>query len=115
MKQLGELNKLAQDPALSDTQILAVSSELPPDLYKAYNKITENGANPADIIFLSDVGHKVIDRFGLFNPDDSRGLPHPATYLIDKKGIVRWKVINVDYRVRPTNEQILEALKLIPK
>jgi len=52
----------------------------------------------------------VIDRYGIFNPE-SRGLPHPATYVIDKEGIVRWKFVEVDYRVRPTNEQVLEALK----
>jgi peroxiredoxin len=52
----------------------------------------------------------VIDRYGILNPD-SKGLPHPATYVIDKKGIVRWKSVNIDYRVRPTNRQILEALK----
>ena len=112
MHQLGELKKLVQDRALSDTQILAVSSELPPDLYKAYNTITDQGADPVNILFLSDAGHRVIDRYGILNPD-SKGLPHPATYLIDKKGIVRWKSINVNFRVRPTNEQILAALKLI--
>jgi len=102
-----------KDPALSETQVLAVSSELPPDLYKAYNKITGDGADPVGFLFLSDVGHKVIDRYGILN-QNSKGLPHPATYVIDKKGIVRWKVINVDYRVRPSNQEILEAMKLIP-
>jgi len=38
-------------------------------------------------------------------------LPHPATYVIDKSGIVRWKFVEVDCRVRPTNEQILAVLK----
>jgi len=33
--------------------------------------------------------------------------------VIDKKGIVRWKVVKVDYKVRPTNERILEDLKRI--
>ncbi|PYU92020.1 MAG: redoxin, partial [Acidobacteria bacterium] len=42
-----------------------------------------------------------------------RGWPHPATYVIDKKGIVRWKLVQVDYKVRSTNEQILEALRRI--
>ena len=65
--------------------------------------------NP-DFLLLSDPGHIVINRYGLLNPN-SRGLPNPATYVIDKKGIVRWKFVEVDYRVRPTNEQVLEALK----
>jgi peroxiredoxin len=61
-------------------------------------------------VLLSDPGHKVIDRYGLLNPQ-SRGLPHPATFVIDKVGVVRWRIVNVDYRVRPDNDQILKALR----
>ena len=61
---------------------------------------------------LSDPGHKVIDRYGLLNPD-SKGLPHPATYVIDKKGVVRWKFVETDYTIRPSNDQVLKALKSI--
>ena len=52
-----------------------------------------------------DKEHKVIDRYGILNPD-SRGWPHPATFVIDPKGIVRWKFIEVDYKKRASNEQI---------
>jgi peroxiredoxin len=52
----------------------------------------------------------VIDRYGLLNPQ-SKGWPHPATYVIDKQGVVRWKLVEVDYKVRPTKVAILEALK----
>lgn len=62
---------------------------------------------------LEDKDHKVIDRYGILNPN-GQGWPHPATYIIDKKGLVRWKFIEVDYTKRPTNEQILEALRRIP-
>jgi peroxiredoxin len=65
-----------------------------------------------DYTILADPDHRVIDRYGLFNPDERRGrpVPHPATYVIDKQGVVRWGVVEVNYRVRPTNEDILEAL-----
>lgn len=59
--------------------------------------------------FLSDYDHKVIDRYGLLNPNGS-GIPHPATYVIDKKGVVRWKFLEVDYKKRPSNDEVLEAL-----
>ncbi len=58
---------------------------------------------------LSDPGHRVIDRYGLLNPA-SKGLPHPTTYVIDKKGVVRWKFTEVNYKIRPTNEMVLAAL-----
>ena len=63
--------------------------------------------------FLTDPDHQVIDRYGLFNADDPRGrqLTHPATYVIDREGIVRWKFVEVDYRVRPGNQDVLAALE----
>lgn len=55
----------------------------------------------------------MIDRYGVLNPDDPRGIPHPTTYVIDQRGIVRWKFTEVDYKIRPTNQMILEALRSI--
>ncbi len=62
---------------------------------------------------LSDADHRVIDRYGLFNDQSKRAVPHPATYLIDRKGVVRWKYIEVDYKKRPSNEDLLAQVKLI--
>ena len=59
---------------------------------------------------LGDKNHRVIDRYGLLNPD-GRGWPHPATYIIDRRSVVRWKFIELDYKKRPSNEQILRELK----
>lgn len=69
---------------------------------------------PGDFDFpmLEDRNHRVIDRYGILNPE-GQGWPHPATYVIDKGGVVRWKFIEVDYTRRPTNEQILRALGTI--
>ncbi len=64
---------------------------------------------PATFTFLSDPGHRVIDRYGLLNPN-GQGWPHPTVYVIDLKGVVRWKFTEVNYRIRPTNAMILEAL-----
>lgn len=66
-----------------------------------------------DFPFLEDTNHRVIDRYGLLNPQ-SKGWPHPATYVIDKEGIVRWKFVEVDYKVRATNDMILQALRPLP-
>ena len=66
-----------------------------------------------DFPFLEDTNHRVIDRYGLLNPK-GKGWPHPATYVIDKEGIVRWKFVEVDYKVRATNDMIFQALKALP-
>ena len=54
----------------------------------------------------------MIDRYGILNPD-GYGSPHPATYVMDPQGIVLWRFVEVDYKVRPTNEQTLRELKKI--
>ncbi len=59
---------------------------------------------------LADPDHAVINRYGVFNADSRRPVPHPTTLVIDKDGVVRWKFIEIDYRIRPTNEDILTAL-----
>ena len=72
----------------------------------------ENDGLMLDYTFLSDPGASVITRYGLFNQDDSRGraIPHPTTYVIDREGVVRWKMTEVNYRIRPENEDIAAAL-----
>lgn len=63
---------------------------------------------------LSDREHKIIDAYGLRDPayegQQVYGIPHPAVYVIDKKGKVAWVKIESDYKQRPTNEQIRAAL-----
>jgi alkyl hydroperoxide reductase subunit AhpC len=62
---------------------------------------------------LSDPDHRVIDRYGLLNDKVQRPIPHPTTLVIDRKGIVRWRFTEVDYRVRPSNEDILKQVSTI--
>jgi peroxiredoxin len=100
---------LLDEQAKKDTEILAVAIDSKADLQTMADKISRDDGKPPGFIFLSDPGHRVIDRYGLLNPE-GRGWPHPATFVVDRQGIVRWKFVEVDYRVRASNEQILEAL-----
>ena len=75
------------------------------------DRISKDDKVMPDFVMLSDPDHAVIDRYGLFNEDSGRSMPHPATYVIDKEGVVRYRFVEVDYKVRPTNEDILEVLK----
>ena len=72
------------------------------------DKISADGVKPT-FTFLSDSGHKVIDRYGLLNPN-GQGWPHPTTYVVDKRGVVRWKFTEINYKIRPTNAMIVAAL-----
>jgi hypothetical protein len=31
-------------------------------------------------------------------------------FVIDQAGVVRWKFVEINYKIRPTNEDILTAL-----
>jgi peroxiredoxin len=62
---------------------------------------------------LSDPEHKVIDRYGLLNDQAKRAMPHPATYVIDRSGKVRWRFVEVDYKVRPSNDDVLAQIKQV--
>jgi peroxiredoxin len=77
-------------------------------------KVRDKSNSEFLIQLLSDADHATIDRYGLLNAEAAargRYLPHPTTYVIDSKGIVRWKFTEKDYKVRPTNEAIWQELK----
>ena len=107
-----QLKALLDEGQKVETQILALSVDAPEDLQRMIDRISSDDGVSPDFPFLTDPGHQVIDRYGLFNPEDPRGrqITHPATFLIDKEGVVRWRFVEVDYRVRPSNEDVLEAL-----
>lgn len=95
------------------TEILALSSDGPEDLQKMVERVAmEHDGYMVDYTLLSDPMAGIINRYGLFNQDDPRGraIPHPTTYVIDRDGRVHWKMTEVNYRVRPENEDILVAL-----
>ena len=96
----------------ANVQILAVSIDSREDSKQFIQKLNERSAGRIDFPMLEDKNHKVIDRYGILNPE-GKGWPHPATYVIDKQGVVRWKFVEVDYTKRPTNEQILRELRKV--
>ena len=107
-----ELKGLLTEEQEGTTQILALSADAPEDLQRMVDRISADDQLAPPFPFLTDDGHRVIDRYGLFNPDDPRGrqIAHPATYVVDREGIVRWKFVEVDYTARPGNEEVLAAL-----
>ena len=103
-----KLKALLDESGKRNVELLAVSIDNRELLQKMADKIATDGVK-ADFTFLSDPDHRVIDRYGLLNPN-GRGWPHPTTYVIDRQGVVRWKFTEVNYKIRPTNEMILGAL-----
>ncbi len=108
--QLGELQSLLNKQDSARSQILAVSIDSHEDSKKLRQKLQAANNGLETFPLLQDTNHKVIDRYGLLNPD-GKGWPHPTTYVIDKEGVVRWKLTETNYTVRPTNKQILQEVR----
>lgn len=73
-------------------------------------------------LFLSDEGSKTIDAYGIrneamdgkkFGPNDLSGIPHPGTYVLDSKGVVRAKIFLERYQERHEVDALIEAAKSI--
>ena len=94
-------------------QILAVSIDSHRDSQRLKQELQSQFPGTFDFPLLEDKGHKVIDRYGILNPNGS-GWPHPSTYVIDRTGVVRWRFTEVDYKVRASNEEILRELRKLP-
>jgi len=77
---------------------------------------------------LSDEGSQTIQRLGMLDEDldrhhaefgravrdDQRGVAYPATFLLDRDGVVLRKRIHPNYRIRDTGTGLLEAILDIP-
>lgn len=64
---------------------------------------------------LSDPKSKVIDGWQLRDPayapgNRAHGVPRPAIYVIDQKGVIRARLMEDDYRRRPPVEAVLAAV-----
>lgn len=98
----------------ADTKIVAIAPDPLEKLSDIVPKVKSKTNGEFTITLLADADHAVIDRYGLLNEQAAargRFVPHPTTYVIDKKGVVRWKFTEKDYKIRPTNQAILDELK----
>ena len=108
-----ELKALLPDALRDQTEIVTVSVDDREGMRMMIDRVVDADGVEPDFVMLSDPDHRVIDRYGLFNPDTpaNRPLPIPATYVIDREGIVRYRFVEVDYRVRPSNEDVMAVLE----
>lgn len=76
------------------------------------DRVTQEAGGAPGFPLLGDPDFSVINRYGVLNPEpfNGRTVPHPAVYVIDRSGMVTWKFLNTDARIRAQHEDILEAL-----
>lgn len=114
---MAELRSLAKREG--QVRLYAISVDSPAESKQFAEKISADGMGGVSYPILSDPGHRVIDAYGIRDPDYNgqkfEGIPHPAVYLIDKDGRVAWTKIEADYKERPNNDEVESALKNLRK
>jgi len=59
---------------------------------------------------LLDPEVETIKAYGVYNWENERMVPHPTAVIVDKQGTVRYVRVDVDYKLRPSVAELLEAL-----
>ena len=72
-------------------------------------------ARDADLHFpiLADPALRVADAYGLRHQSggpEGQDIAYSASVLIDGEGVVRWKYVTLNFRVRPTPADVLAAI-----
>ncbi len=111
------MKDLLDEDGKTRTQILALSPDDQDGAQKMVDRVKKEQGAPPGFPLLADVGLKVINRYGVFNPAGFQGhiVPHPAVFVIDRSGKVTWKFLNTDASIRAKNEDVLSALKELEK
>lgn len=113
LRQLSELRTLLD--STDTTKLYAISVD-PADKQKiTMEKIAKDGKGEVNFPLLSDPGHKIIDAYGVYDPTYSGqrfdGISHPVVIILDKNRKVTFIKVELDYKIRPTNQDIRAELK----
>jgi peroxiredoxin len=79
---------------------------------KTQRFVAENGLRE-HVRFLTDPDSRLIDALGLAKADPEpieAGVPHPATYLLDRMGRIRLADVREDFHIWLSTDAIHEAL-----
>lgn len=109
-RQLQDLQKDLAYIQATGAQLVALSYDSPEAAAAAVTKLR------LTYPFVSDVGSKVIDAFGIRNLEAkgrAEGIPHPVVYIIDQQGTIRVKLMREDYRERPESAEIISGVKTL--
>ena len=69
------------------------------------------------IIFASDPESRLIKKLGILKKDPEpieRGVPYPATYILDREGVIRFVDIRTDFHIWIEPSVLAEQIARIP-
>ena len=107
--QLAQLENIAADVAARGYTLAAISYDDPATL-RAF--VQKDGLTYA---MLSDQGSKMIDTLKIRDPQYTEGkavgVPYPSIFVVDRDGTVTARSVSLDYKVRPTNDEVMDLLR----
>jgi peroxiredoxin len=62
---------------------------------------------------LSDAEKKTITEYGIVNAAEHGGIAHPAIFILDKEGRIRYMYVGKDASDRPPDETIIVEVKKV--
>ncbi len=81
------------------------------------NEDTKRGAKLKEKLnlpfpLLADIDRRVIQEYGVFHHNEPKGRPisRPATFVLDGKGVIRYRYVGDSPPDRPAVEAILDAI-----
>ena len=95
----------------ADARVLAVCVDPVEENAKVVEKLK------LEFLVLSDPELKAIKAYGLVHEKGSiqgTAIARPAVFLLDREGVVRWRHLTDNWRVRVRPETVLEQLSAIP-
>ena len=102
---LEELNKSSGKIDLSSGIILAISVDQPRVTRKLKQKLQLRFS------LLYDKRSEAISAYGVLDSSSEKGEPHPATFIVDRIGIIRYRKVYSDYEYEPAAGEIISLLE----
>lgn len=125
-RHLKELAGIEKDLAAAGAQLLAISMDQPAKIKATPNRsqlgyrlLSDSDAVAAQAFGIAfKVDDATVERYKGYKIDlDAASgrshhlLPHPAVFVADTKGVIRFAHVNADYKVRLAPAKILEAVR----
>lgn len=110
VRQLADLRSLKQE----GFTIVAISPDPIDRLKETKSKVAKDGKGEIPFALLSDPGSKTVNAFGVYDPtyagQDVDGIPRASIFILDKDRKVVWANVSLDYKKRPTLDEIRAEL-----
>ena len=95
---------------LKGIAVLAVSPDTREETMGLLERLKSSTGISLTHRFLSDRDLKCIDAYGIRNREATKPMPHPTSILIDREGREVWRFSDKNFKMRPTDADLKEAV-----